>query len=82
MSITVLLQKTKTFYVPKFSFGGLIFNKKFRFQTAYLKCLPFLPKTIIFRKFLWLQVEGYVLDYPQSGSGEGGGHIYAQHKSK
>ena len=33
----------------------------------------FAKKTIIFRKFLWLQVEGYVLDYPQSGSGEGVG---------
>ena len=34
MSITVLLQKTRASYVPRFNFGGLSFKKKFSFQIA------------------------------------------------
>ena len=34
MSITVLLQKTRASYVPRFNFGGPFFDKKFGFQKA------------------------------------------------
>ena len=48
MSITVLLQKTRASYVPRFNFGGLFFNKKFDVQEANTQ--NFLVGKIIFQK--------------------------------
>ena len=44
MSITVLLQKTRASYVPRFNFGGPFFDKKFGFQIANVQ------KILIFAK--------------------------------
>ena len=44
MSITVLLQKTRASYVPRFNFGGLFFNKKFGVQIVNVQ------KNLIFAK--------------------------------
>ena len=37
MSITVLSQKTRASYVPRFNFGGLFFDKKYVVQIANVK---------------------------------------------
>ena len=37
MSITVLLQKNRASYVPRFNLGGLFFDKKFGVQLANVK---------------------------------------------
>ena len=44
MSITVLLQKTRASYVPRFNFGGLFFDKKFGVQIANVQKISIFAK--------------------------------------
>ena len=50
MAIMVLLQKTTASYFPRFNFGGPFLDEKSDFQIFNI--LGFLPKLIIFQKFL------------------------------
>ena len=44
MSITVILQKTRASYVPRFNFGGLFFDKKFGLQIANVQKISIFAK--------------------------------------
>ena len=50
MSITVLLQKTRASYVPRFNFGGLFFDKKFGVQIANVQKISIFAKNQGFSK--------------------------------
>ena len=50
MSITVLLQKTRASYVPRFNFGGPFFDKKFGFQIANVQKILIFAKNNDFSK--------------------------------
>ena len=50
MSITVLLQKTRASYVPRFNFGRLFFNKKFGVQIANIQKISIFSKNNDFSK--------------------------------
>ena len=50
MSITVLLQKTRASYVPRFNFGGLFFDKKFGVQIANVQKFSIFVKNNDFSK--------------------------------
>ena len=50
MSITVLLEKTRASYVPRFNFGGLFFDKKFGVQIANVQKISIFVKNIDFSK--------------------------------
>ena len=50
MAITVLLQKTRAFYVPQFNFGGPFLDEKFDFSIANSTFLMILAKIHDFAK--------------------------------
>ena len=50
MSITVLLQKARASYVPRFNFGRLFFDKKFGVQIANVQKISIFAKKNDFSK--------------------------------
>ena len=50
MSITVLLQKTRASYVPRFNFGGLFYDEKFGLQIANVQKISIFAKNNDFKK--------------------------------
>ena len=53
MSITVLLQKKRASYVPRFNFDGIFFDKKSGFQIVIFFLLQILQKSILSLKILY-----------------------------